>query len=131
MKFVLGKEEKIGLLLLIAVIAISGVIFLILDNAGKESFTSTYGPSSEIGDLVSYDGDADEIIYTNTGGHLIVKSGNVTIFIRNGADPDIRPEPGMKIHATGTIEIYNGEREIYVPEPADALFTDKTSPGIK
>ena len=128
MKIVFGKEEKIGLMLLLAVIAVSGMIFLILDDAGKESFASTYSPSSEIGDLVSYDGEADEIIYTNTGGHLIVKSGNITIFIRNGAGLD--PEPGMRIHTVGTIDIYNGEREIYVSEPADAGFINKTS-GIE
>ncbi|ADN37508.1 conserved hypothetical protein [Methanolacinia petrolearia DSM 11571] len=128
MKIVFGKEEKIGLMLLLAVIAVSGMIFLILDDAGKESFASAYSPSSEIGDLVSYDGEADEIIYTNTGGHLIVKSGNITIFIRNGAGLD--PEPGMRIHTVGTIDIYNGEREIYVSEPADAGFINKTS-GIE
>ncbi|WP_048149575.1 hypothetical protein [Methanolacinia paynteri] len=128
MRIVFGKEEKIGLMLLLAVIAISGVIFIVLDNAGKESFASAYSPSSEIGDLVSYDGEADEIIYTNTGGHLIVKSGNITIFIRNGAGLD--PEPGMLIHTVGTVDIYNGEREIYVSEPADAGFINKTS-GIE
>jgi hypothetical protein len=130
MKFTFGKEEKIGLMLLLAVIAVSGVIFLVLDNAGKESFASAYSPSSKIGDLVSYNGEADEIIYTNTGGHLIVNSGNITIFIRNGADLEPDPEPGMLIHAVGTIDIYSGEREIYVSEPADAGFINKTS-GIE
>ena len=108
-------------------VAASGIIFLFLDCAGKESFASPYSPAAELGDLVLYEGEADEIIYTNTGGHIIVNSGNVTIFIRNGASQDDVPEPGMWIHAVGTIDNYNGQREIYVSEPADAVFENKTS----
>lgn len=122
-----GKEEKIGLLLLLAVVVASGIIFLFLDDAGKESFASPYGPAADVGELVLYEGEADEIIYTNSGGHLIVNSGNVTIFIRNGAAIDIVPEPGLWIHAVGTIENYNGQREIYLSEPADAVFINKSS----
>jgi hypothetical protein len=125
MSIVFGKEEKLAILLLIAVTAASGTIFLLLDSAGKESFASPYGPSADTGDLVFYEGDVDEIIYTRTGGHIIVKSGNNTIFIRNGAVQEISGEPGLMIHAVGTVENYEGEREIYVSDPSGALFFSK------
>lgn len=129
MGIVFGREEKIAVLLLLAVVAASGTICFVLDITGKESFASPYGPLSESGDLVFYEGEVDEIIYTNTGGHLIVKSGDATVFISNGAVPGTDPEPGMRIHATGTVEIYKGEQEIYVTDPADAVFINISSPG--
>jgi len=129
MGIVFGREEKIAVILLLAVIAASGTICFVLDIKGKESFASPYGPLSETGDLVFYEGKVDEIIYTNTGGHLIVKSGDATVFISNGVVPGIKPEPGMWIHATGTVEIYKGEQEIYVSDPADAIFVNSSSPG--
>ena len=128
MKIIFGREEKTALMLLIMVVAISGAVYFLLESAGKESFAVPYDHSSGTGTLVIYDGVVDRIVYTKTGGHLIVGSGNETIFIRNGGLQKILAEPGLKIHAVGTIEIYNGEREIYVSELSDAFFT-KISPA--
>ncbi|MBN1432346.1 MAG: hypothetical protein JW931_06195 [Methanomicrobiaceae archaeon] len=127
MKIFFGKEEKFAIMLLLIVILFSFVLLLVLDSAGKESFASPYSPSSEEGDLVTFGGPVDEIVFTKTGGHIIVKSGKTSIFIRNAASQDIIPDPGMMIHATGTVENYKGEMEIYVSDPADAIFINKTS----
>ncbi len=127
MKIFFGKEEKIAIILLLAVIAVSLVLFMVIDSAGKESFASPYSSSAGEGDLVIFRGPADEIIFTKTGGHIIVKSGNTGIFLRNAASQDVLPETGMIIHATGTVENYMGEMEIYVSDPADAVFINTTS----
>lgn len=126
MRIVFGKEEKYAILLLTAVIAISCLLFVFLEDAGKERFASPYSPSADTGELVFFEGISDEIIYTKTGGHIIVKSGDTRIFIRNGAGRDNLPEPGMMIQAVGTVEIYEGEKEICVSDLSDVVFMNKT-----
>lgn len=123
MDIIFGREEKMAILLLLTVVVISCIICFVLEDIGKYSFASPYGPSSEPGDLVFYEGIVDEIIYTNTGGHIIVKSEDTIIFIRKGAMNEINPKPGMQIQATGTIEIYKEEEEILVEGPGDVTFT--------
>ena len=122
MKIFFGKEEKTALLLLLIVVVLTGIVYLALENAGKENFASLYSPSSAEGVLVCFDGEIDEIIYTKTGDHIIIISGNDTIFIRNGASSGLIPDPAGIIHAVGIVQNYNGEREIYVSDPSDVDF---------
>lgn len=126
MTFCFGKEEKIAIFLLALVITGSGILYFALDNAEKKDFASPYNSSSVEGDLVYFEGVAEEITFTKTGGHIIVRSGDTNIFILNGAGFDIKAEPGELITATGIVQNYKGEMEIYVPDPSDAEFTNMT-----
>ena len=112
-----------AIVLLLAVAAVSGLLCLVLDNIGKESFASVYGPDSGEGDLVVFDGLIDNVAYTNSGGHIIIDSGDAIIFIEKGAGSGLTPEPGMSVHAVGTVESYKGEMEIYISDPSDAVFS--------
>lgn len=119
----IGREEKVAISLLLAVVAVCGLLCLVLEDAGKESFASPYSQDSGEGDLVVFDGVVERVAYTNTGGHIIIDSGDAAIFIKNGAGSGLSPEPGMSVHAVGTLENYKGELEIYISNPSDAVFS--------
>ena len=53
----LGKEEKIALLLLIGITVVSLVSYLVLESVGKGPFATQYEENSKDGSLVSLQGD--------------------------------------------------------------------------
>ncbi|WOF17110.1 hypothetical protein F1737_10695 [Methanoplanus sp. FWC-SCC4] len=116
---IFGKEEKTAITALIIVLAIIIAAHIFLSSAGKESFAKKYDNSSETNDLVTYEGIIKEISKTKTGGHLLIKTDDIIIFISGGADKSVNFSPGREIKATGTVQFYKNQKEIIVNSISD------------
>jgi len=120
----LQKEEKITIILMVMALLVLIIVYFgfIVDSVE----TSQYSEQSSTGDRVVLHGDVVGKKGTVTGDHLILtvdsEGGRVKVFIHcdNGAEKvnniiDIADT----VEVTGTLEQYQGEKEIVVERPGD------------
>jgi DNA/RNA endonuclease YhcR with UshA esterase domain len=120
----LQKEEKITIILMLMALLVLIIAYFgfIVDSVE----TSQYSEQSITGDRVVIQGEVVGKRVTFTGDHLILtvdsESSRVKVFIHrnNGAEKinniiDIADT----IEVTGTLEEYQGEKEIVVEQPGD------------
>ena len=120
----LQKEEKITIILmvmalLVLIIAYFGFIFDSVE-------TSQYSERSTTGDRVVLHGDVVGKIVTLTGDHLILtvdsEGSRVKVFIhRNNGAEKVNNIINIAdtVEVTGTVEEYQGEKEIVVEQSGD------------
>jgi len=120
----LQKEEKITIVLMVMALLVLIIVYfgLIVDSME----TSQYSEQSATGDRVVLHGDVVGKKGTFTGDHLILtvdsEGSRVKVFIHcdNGAEKvnniiDIADT----VEVTGTLEEYQGKKEIVVEQPGD------------
>lgn len=120
----LQKEEKITVILMVMALLVLIIVYfgLIVDSME----TSQYSEQSATGDRVVLHGDVVGKKGTFTGDHLILtvdsEGSRVKVFIHcdNGAEKvnniiDIADT----VEVTGTLEEYQGKKEIVVEQPGD------------
>lgn len=116
--FVLCRQEKVavGILVLVAGVCLAGTI--LLDGVGKEPFSAEYKQGLPDQTLVSWSGVVGSL-YTAKGGSVMLEVSGVRVFIPASAGllPDIRE--GSRISMIGIIQHYNGEEEILVEDISD------------
>lgn len=112
-------EERVALILMAGVlIAVLGA-HLLLGYIGKPAFASPYSDTSKEGDLVVLRGQVNVVRSTNSGGHLIMEVGGVTVFVPGAIAGEIRINTGDQVTVYGTIQTYQGEKEIVISSPED------------
>lgn len=121
MLFMLGRQERIAFLLLIAVALAVIAAHLVLDSLGKRPFASPFTNASSDGELVSLSGTIDRLSPTKTGGHLIIEVNNVSIFISNQIAADLTLSKGENVTIFGIVQTYRGNKEIIVQSASDLL----------
>jgi len=112
-------EERIALILLAGVLIAVLAAHLLLGYIGKPEFASPYSDTSKEGDLVVLQGQADGVHSTNSGGHLIIEVGGVTVFVPGAIAGEITVNTGDQVTVCGTIQTYQGEKEIVISSPED------------
>lgn len=120
----LQKEEKITVILMVMALLVLIIVYfgLIVDSME----TSLYSEHSATGDRVVLHGDVVGKKGTFTGDHLILtvdsEGSRVKVFIHcdNGAEKvNNIIEIADTVEVTGTLEEYQGEKEIVVEQPGD------------
>lgn len=120
----LQKEEKITVILMVMALLVLIIVYfgLIVDSME----TSQYSERSITGDRVVLHGDVVGKKGTFTGDHLILtvdsEGSRVKVFIHcdNGAEKvNNIIEIADTVEVTGTVEEYQGEKEIVVEQPDD------------
>ena len=120
----LQKEEKITVILMVMALLVLIIVYfgLIVDSME----TSLYSERSITGDRVVLHGDVVGKKGTFTGDHLILtvdsEGSRVKVFIHcdNGAEKvNNIIEIADTVEVTGTVEEYQGEKEIVVEQPGD------------
>ena len=120
----LQKEEKITIILMVMALLVLIIVYFGFIADSVE--TSRYSERSNTGDWVVLHGDVVGIKETITGDHLILtvdsEGSRVKVFIHcnNGAEKvnniiDIADT----VEVTGTLEEYQGKKEIAVEQPGD------------
>ena len=111
-----GKEERLALILLTAVIVAVLAAHIILLQIDRASFAQPYHNTSKEGELVYFSGNITGAYTTNTGGHLVIETEGPDIFFESGAEHlDIFKDKG-NIKVTGLVSVYNGKNEIIVED---------------
>ncbi len=117
-QLMLEYQERRALMLLCCVLLAIISAYIGLEWA-EPSLAKTYTDESPEGSLVVLTGNVESADQTATGGHLIIVIEGVHVFVPGGADWESIPGTGDQVHLTGTVQVYEGEREIIVRSPED------------
>lgn len=118
----LGRQERMAILLLIGVAVIVAAAHLILTSVGKQPFAHPFANTTPDGELVYLEGPIDRVSLTKTGGHINLGIRNLTVFVPSQAARDLTFQKGQKVGLYGIVETYHGEKEIVVESAGDIRF---------
>jgi hypothetical protein len=117
----LGKEEKIALLLLIGITMVTMVSYTVLESVGKGPFATQYEESTNDGALVSLQGDIEDVDILENGGHVILTISGIRVFIPAPVAAGYSFRKGDPVFLYGTVQTYRGDREIVVGAAGDIV----------
>ena len=115
----LGREERIALLLLIVVALSLCTGYGIITYLGNSVFAATFSSSSPEGQLVVFNGSVDRVTATINGGNLILECDGVTVFLPSQVAQTVAIEKGSRIQLYGIVQTYRGKKEIVVSSAGD------------
>jgi len=116
-----GRQERLAFFLLVVVTGSVIAAHLVLDQVGKRPFATPYSEQSNEGDLVILSGTIGAVSFTKTGGHCIIVIDNLSVFIPNEIAAGQMISPGMVITVIGTVQTYQGKKEILVQSASDII----------
>jgi hypothetical protein len=115
-------QERTAILLLVAVAVCVIAAHLVLGAIGKHPFASDFSGSSPDGELVCVQGTIDQVTVTKNGGHILLKIDNVTVFVPAQVSGKTSYTKGQNITVYGTVQTYQGAKEIVVGAAEDIGF---------
>ena len=115
-------QERVAILLLVAVAVSVLAAHLVLGAIGKHPFASEFSSRSPDGELMCVQGTIDQVTVTKTGGHILLKIDNVTVFVPAQVSGKTSYTKGQNITIYGTVQTYLGEKEIVVSSAEDIGF---------
>ena len=113
------RQERVAIVLLIAVALAVVLAHLVLAQIGKGPFASAYSDQSADGTLVSLSGSIDKVTVLSNGGHIMLSVNNVTIFIPSMVAGDRAFVKGSSVSLYGTVQTYQGKKEIVINSADD------------
>lgn len=119
----LGRQERIALLLLVGVAVTVVAAHTALSMIGKEPFAHPFTKNSPDGELVTVEGTIAKAALIENGGHLSLVVNNTSIFIPASAAQGIVVHKGDTIVAYGIVQTYRGEKEIVISSAEDIHIT--------
>ncbi|MGA2161971.1 MAG: hypothetical protein ABSG28_07240 [Methanoregula sp.] len=114
-----GHQERVGILLLIAVALAVIAADIVLVQIGKEPFASAYTDQSPDGTLVHLSGVIEQATVLKNGGHVLLTIDNVTVFVPATVAGDRSFAQGTTVSLYGTVQTYQGQKEILVSSTDD------------
>jgi len=117
--FVLERQERTALILLITVLAILFAGHLILTALGNAPFAAPYSESSREGDLVVIVGVVEGITPTSTGGHLLLSVNGTRVFLPSPASKEVSLQVNETVRIYGIVQVYEGKKEVVVRSASD------------
>jgi len=121
--YMLGRQERLAIALLLSVAGIVIVSHIILDQIGKQPFAENYSEKSDDGELVILSGTIERVTLTKGGGHCILIVDNLSVFIPNKFIGDRTFSQGMNITVVGIVQTYEGKKEIAVQSFSDIFIS--------
>ena len=115
-------QERTAILLLVAVTVCVITAHVVLGAIGKQPFASGYSSSSPDGQLVFLQGTIDQVTVIKNGGHIILAIDNANVFIPAQVSGKTSYVKGQNVSVYGTVQTYQGEKEIVVGSAEDIRF---------
>jgi DNA/RNA endonuclease YhcR with UshA esterase domain len=119
----LGRQERIALILLIGVAITVVAAHTVLSIIGKQPFAHPYTENSPDGDLVLVEGIITKAALIENGGHLALVVNNTSIFVPASVAQGIVVHKGDTMVAYGIVQTYRGEKEIVISSAEDLRIT--------
>jgi DNA/RNA endonuclease YhcR with UshA esterase domain len=114
-----GHQERVAILLLIAVTLVVIAAHIVLVQIGKAPFASAYSDQSADGALVTITGIIDQATVLKNGGHVLLTVNNVTVFVPATVACDRAFAKGTAVSLYGTVQTYQGKKEILISSADD------------
>ena len=113
------RQERVAALLLVGVAVVVIGEHLVLDSVGKQPFARTFTNASADGELVMVEGTVSQATLTRSGGHLVLSLDEVSVFVPAQAAEGLTVHKGDRISVYGTVQTYQGKKEILVNSGRD------------
>jgi DNA/RNA endonuclease YhcR with UshA esterase domain len=115
----LTRQERNAFILL-AIVTLAVVAgSVIIESAGKSTFSTRYTSTSADGSLVLLEGNVDRLAVTKNGADLILDVNGTSVFIPASSARGVSFKKGDNIQLYGVVQTYRGEKEILVQQPGD------------
>lgn len=111
------SQERLTVLLLLGVIGAVVAIHLVVTALGTGYFAHPFSTEAHEGDLVSLQGTVGSVVWTGTGGHLLLSVDGTTVFVPAGVATAIQVQQGEVVQVIGVVQVYQGKREVAVSGP--------------
>lgn len=111
------SQERLTMLLLLGVIGVVVSIHLLITALGTGYFAHPFSSEAHEGDLVSLQGTVGSVVWTGTGGHLLLSVDGTTVFVPAQVAQAIQVQKGEVIQIIGIVQVYQGKREVAVSGP--------------
>jgi uncharacterized SAM-binding protein YcdF (DUF218 family) len=108
------RQERTAIFLLIGIAVTVLIATAVLGNMGKLPFARPYSEHTADGELVSFEGNIDQIALTRSGGHMTLIVENLSIFIPSEFATGLSLNKGDRIMVYGVVQTYHGKKEIVV-----------------
>jgi len=108
------RQERTAILLLIGIAVTLFIATAVLGSMGKPPFARPYSERTADGELVSFEGNIDQITITRSGGHMTLVVENLSIFIPSEVAKGVSLHKGDRIIIYGVVQTYHGKKEIVV-----------------
>jgi DNA/RNA endonuclease YhcR with UshA esterase domain len=115
----LGRQERVAMVLLLGVVIAVITAHLILGTIGKQPFARPFTNNSADGELVFATGTIDQLVVTQNGGHMNVYTDTVTFFVPAPVAQELTLRKGDAISVYGIVQTYHGKKEIMVSSAKD------------
>jgi DNA/RNA endonuclease YhcR with UshA esterase domain len=119
----LGRQERVALLLLVGVAVTVVVAQVVLTMIGKQPFAHPFSENSADGELVIVEGAVEKATLIENGGHLALQVNNISVFIPATAARNLSVHKGDSILAYGIVQTYRGKKEIVISSAEDIRIT--------
>ena len=126
----LHSQEKTAIALLAGVLVVLTAAHLVLGALGTAPFAKPYSKDAAPGDLVILNGTVDDARTTAQGGHMILTINGTTVFIPQEAVAGRAYAKGDILSVTGTLELYEGMREVVPAGPDDIVVCARLPPPV-
>ncbi|MGD0081050.1 MAG: hypothetical protein ABSB80_10455 [Methanoregula sp.] len=113
------RQERVAALLLVGVAVVVIGAHLVLDSVGKQPFARTFTNASADGELVMVEGTVSQATLTRSGGHMVLSLDEVSVFVPAQAAEGLTVHKGDRISVYGTVQMYQGKKEILVSSGRD------------
>ena len=113
------RQERVAILLLIAVALTVVLAQVVLSSFGKAPFASEYTDQVADGTLVSLSGIIDQATVLSNGGHVVLSVNNTTVFVPATVAGDRAFVKGTPVSLYGTVQTYRGKKEIVIAAADD------------
>ena len=115
-------QERTAVFLIFGVIILLAVSSYLIETAGKETFAAPFSETLEDDTLAVLRGTITAATNTKTGGHLMLTVNTTAVFIPDGALDDPKNAIGDHVRVIGTVQTYQGKKEILVGSPEDVVI---------
>lgn len=112
-------QERNAFLLLAVVLVAVVAGFIIIESAGKSTFSTKFTRSSPDGSLVLLEGTVDRVIVTKNGADLILDVNGTSVFIPASSAMGVSVKKGDVVQIYGIVQTYRGEKEVVVQQSWD------------
>ncbi|WAC05454.1 MAG: hypothetical protein OS112_02165 [Methanoregula sp.] len=121
------RQERLALLILVAVTITVVAAHMALENVGKGPFATPFTEKSSDGELVYLSGMVDHLVLTKNGGHLVMQVENTSVFIPGQVASGMTVRSGDNISVRGIVQTYQGKKEVVVRSGSDISFLQEHS----
>ncbi|MEI7433901.1 MAG: hypothetical protein WCJ93_06600 [Methanomicrobiales archaeon] len=115
----LTRQERNAFILLTIVTLAVVAGYILIESAGKSTFSTRFTSTSADGALVLLEGKVDQLVVTKNGADLILNVNGTSVFIPASSARGVSLKKGDTLQLYGVVQTYRGEKEIVVQQPGD------------